>query len=96
VKPSAYTNCMHPSLQDTSWRFWCWWVDGNSWSDKSCLCLCSSTTSPTKVSQNVSVDDAHLYTHWNPIYWKQDGELIYYESREWTILHFCIDFMSLL
>ena len=67
VKSSVYT--LHSSLQDTSCRFWCWWVAGNNWSNESCLCT------STEVSENASVDGAPANTHWDPLYlWK--GELI--------------------
>ena len=52
-------------LQDTSWRFWCWWVAGNNWSNESCSCSCMSTT---KVPENASMDGVLPNTYWDPIH----------------------------
>ena len=63
VKFGAYT--LHFSLQDTSWRFWCWWVAGNNWSSEACSCSCTSTT---KVPENASMDGVLPNTYWDPIH----------------------------
>ena len=63
VKFCAYT--LYFSLQDTSWRFWCWWVARNNWSNESCSCSCTSTT---KVPKNASMDGVLPNTYWDPVH----------------------------
>ena len=63
LKFCAYT--LHFSLQDTSWRFWCWWVAGNNWSSELCSCSCTSTT---KVPENASMDGVLSNTYWDSIH----------------------------